>query len=188
MEIADPERLQILFVLQFWYIIAVALVKLSVLCLYGRLFGTTKFPISVKIFLILTVCWLISFLFATLFQILPIWCNWIACPPTSNYPVMYLLCSVTDILLDVSMLCLPAYFIRRLRVSRSKKVGITAIFGLGVLYVTSTRFTYFTSLLKCAISCIVSSIARLAYTVGFMKANIAGDYASNFDSMSLYHL
>lgn len=49
---------------------------------------------------------------------------------------MYVLCSVTDVVLDVSILCLPAYFIRNLQMSRGKKVGITAIFGLGVLYVT----------------------------------------------------
>lgn len=155
--------LKILFAVQFWYIVAVALAKLSLLCLYGRLFGTAQFPISIKILMILTISWLISFFFATLFQIWPIWCNWIACPPTANYPLMYVLCSVTDIALDVSILCLPAYFIRNLQMSRGKKVGITAIFGLGVF-------------------CIVSSIARLVYTVGFMKANIEGDYASNFDT------
>lgn len=85
--------------------------------------------------IILTIGWLISFFFATLFQVWPIWCNWTLCPPTADYPVMYALCSVTDIILDVSILCLPAYFIRNLQVSRSRKVGITAIFGLGVLYV-----------------------------------------------------
>lgn len=73
----EPKRPQILFVLQFWYIIAVALVKLSILCLYGRLFGASRFPISVKLLMILTIGWLISFLFATFFQIWPLWCNWI---------------------------------------------------------------------------------------------------------------
>lgn len=72
--------------------------------------------------------------------------------------------------------------------SRSKKVGITAMFGLGILYVTSTRFTCFQSFLKSALSCTVASIARLAYTVEFLKEDKIGDYASNFDSMSLFHL
>lgn len=62
--------------------------------------------------------------------------------------------------------------------SRGSKVGITAIFGLGVLYVTRTCFSFFSFVLKSALSCIVSSIVRLVYTVGFMKANLEGDYAS----------
>ena len=37
------------------------------------------------------------------------------------------------------------------------------------------------------LSCIVSSIARLAYAVSFVKVNIEGDYAVNFDSMSALH-
>lgn len=113
--------------------------------------------------IILTIGWLISFFFATFFQVWPIWCNWTLCPPTTNYPVMYALCSVTDIILDVSILCLPAYFIRNLQVSRSRKVGITAIFGLGVF-------------------CIVASIARLAFTISFMKADVEHDFEANFDT------
>ena len=158
--------------------------KLSILCLYGRLFGVRRFPISVKIIVTLTIGWLISFLFATFFQVWPIWCNWIICQPTTNYPVMYVLCSVTDIVLDVSILCLPAYFIRNLQMNRSRKVGITAIFGLGVLYVTWTGSACFNSLLTSAVSCVVSSIARLVYTVRFMKANAESDWAANFNSMS----
>ena len=34
-------------------------------------------------------------------------------------------------------------------------------------------------------SCVVSSIARLAYTVDFFKVNLIGDYAVNFDSKSI---
>ena len=48
---------------------------------------------------------------------------------------MYVLCSVTDIILDISILCLPAFFIRNLQISRGKKIGLAAIFGLGILYV-----------------------------------------------------
>lgn len=124
---------QVMFVQQFWYILAVAFVKLSILCFYGRLFSACRFPVVVKIMLLLTSAWLVSFLFATLFQILPIWCNWIVCPPTANYPVMYVCSSVTDIVLDLSILCLPVSFIRNLHMSSAQKIGTSSIFGLGIL-------------------------------------------------------
>ena len=124
---------QVLFVQQFWYILAVAFVKLSILCFYGRLFSARRFPVVIKIMLLLTSAWLVSFLFATLFQILPIWCNWIVCPPTANYPVMYVCSSVTDIVLDLSILFLPASFIRNLHMSSVQKIGTSSIFGLGIL-------------------------------------------------------
>ena len=129
------KEVQIVFILQFWYILAVGMVKLSILCLYGRIFSTGRYPVTVKAFLILTLAWLVSFLFSTFFQVWPIRCNWVDCTPTTNYTVMYLCCSVTDILLDICILCLPSSFIRTLCISRSQKIGLIGIFGLGVLYV-----------------------------------------------------
>lgn len=122
--------------MQFWYIGAVALVKLSVLYFYGRVFSVVRFPISVKILLALSLGWFISFFCATLFQVWPVWCNWTLCHvPTTNYPVMYVCSSVTDIVLDIAILCLPAFFLRHLHMSLNKKLGLVGIFGLGILYV-----------------------------------------------------
>lgn len=74
-----------MFIWQFWYLIAVAAVKLSILCLYGRLFSANRYPIAVRVLLGITIAWLVSFLFATFFQVWPIRCNWVACKPTTNY-------------------------------------------------------------------------------------------------------
>ena len=126
---------QIVFVLQFWYILAVGLVKLSILCLYGRLFSASRYPVTIKTFLILTLAWLVSFIVATFFQVWPLSCNWVACTPTTNYTVMYVCLSVTDIVLDISILCIPAWFIRTLNISKGQKIGLACIFGLGILYV-----------------------------------------------------
>ena len=126
---------QIVFILQFWYVLAVGMVKLSILCLYGRLFSAGRYPVTIKIFVILTLAWLVSFLFATFFQVWPLSCNWVTCIPTTNYTVMYVCCSVTDIVLDMAILCIPTTFIRTLNMSQGQKVGLIGIFGLGVLYV-----------------------------------------------------
>ena len=127
--------------MQFWYILAVALVKLSILCLYGRLFSATRYPRIITIFLFLTSAWLVSFIFATFFQVWPLRCNWVTCIPTTNYTVMYVCCSVTDVLLDIVILCIPSSFIRTLHISRSQKIGLIGIFGLGVLYVPALNLS-----------------------------------------------
>ena len=90
-------------------------------------------PLPIKIMFALVVGWLISFLFATFFQVWPLWCNWIECHPSTNYPVMYVLTSVTDIILDIAILAVPVQFVRKLQMSKSKKAAIIAIFGLGIL-------------------------------------------------------
>ena len=46
---------------------------------------------------------------------------------------MYVCCSVTDVVLDFGILCLPGVYVRRLQMSGRQKVGIIGIFGLGVL-------------------------------------------------------
>ena len=122
-----------LFVEQFWYLIAVAFVKLSVLCFYGRIFALGGFPMVIKFLMGIVIAWLVAFLFATLLQALPLSCNWNPCEPTMDYPVMYVMSSVTDILLDICILCLPVSFIRKLRLRTNQKIGIVLIFGLGIL-------------------------------------------------------
>ena len=158
---------QALFALQFFYIFAVAFVKLSVLYFYGRIFSVGRFPTIVKIMFVVVIAWLVSFFFATLFQIYPIWCNWIVCNPTTNYPVMYVCQSVTDIVLDIIILCLPAYSISQLQMSLNKKIGLSAVFGLGIF-------------------CVVSSIARLVYTAEYLSLDPFHNYGPSTNSMSFY--
>lgn len=50
------------------------------LCFYGRLFSGLgrRYPMGVLIVIALTLAWLVSFLFATFFQVWPIRCNWVS--------------------------------------------------------------------------------------------------------------
>ena len=120
--------------MQFPYVLAVALIKLSVLCFYGRIFQLGRWPFSVQLFIAIVIGWLISFFFATLFQAWPISCNWTPCEPTMNYAVMYVAYSATDIVLDITILALPMSFLQQVRMSRNQKVGVMCIFSLGILY------------------------------------------------------
>lgn len=174
-----------MFVLQFWYILALGLVKLSILCLYGRLFSAGRYPVAIKVFLVLTSAWLVSFVFATFFQVWPLSCNWVNCTPTTNYTVMYVCLSVTDVLLDIAILCIPTSFIRTLHISKGQKISLVGIFGLGVLYVTVLYPPYYSHRLIQNASCIIASIARLSYAVRYVQVNIEGNYQVNFAGMLL---
>ena len=168
-----------MFVVQFWYILAVGLVKLSILCLYGRLFSVGRYPVKIKVFIVLTLAWLLSFVFATFFQVWPLRCNWVDCTPTTNYTVMYVCSSVTDVLLDIAILCIPTSYIRTLNIKKSQKIGLVGIFGLGILYVPVPNLAVsLTSQRKS--SCIIASIARLSYAVKYVQVNIEGNYEVNF--------
>ncbi|KAI9692453.1 MAG: hypothetical protein M1822_006684 [Bathelium mastoideum] len=119
--------LKILFVQQFWYIFAVAFVKFSVLCFYGRIFTQQgRYPIVVSIFLGLVGAWLVAFFFVTLFQ------------TTASL-----------------------VFVRRLHLSKTQKVGLTGIFGIGVF-------------------CVIASTVRLAYTVIFIQSDPTSDFEADF--------
>lgn len=162
------------------------MVKLSILCLYGRIFSARRFTMTINFFLSITLGWIISFLFATFFQVWPIRCNWVTCVPTTNYVVMYLCSSVTDIVLDVAILCIPYSVIRTLNMSQGQKVGLIGIFGLGVLYVSFPAPWSCHRNLTPNISCIIASVARLSYIIKYEQVNIELDYGVNFSGM-LFH-
>lgn len=124
-------------------------------------------------------------MFATFFQVWPLSCNWVTCTPTTNYTVMYMCLSVTDVLLDIAILCIPASFIRTLHISKGQKISLVGIFGLGVLYVTVLNPPYFSHRLTQNASCIIASIARLSYAVKYVQINIEGNYQVNFAGMFL---
>ncbi|CAF9941013.1 hypothetical protein IMSHALPRED_002251 [Imshaugia aleurites] len=92
---------------------------------------------------------------------------------------MYVCSSVTDVLLDIAILCIPTSYIRTLNIKKSQKIGLVGIFGLGILYVPVPNLAVsLTSQRKS--SCIIASIARLSYAVKYVQVNIEGNYEVNF--------
>lgn len=79
------------------------------------------------------MAWLVSTFFATLFYGRPYSCKWKGCLIEIDYTTMYLLVNLTDVLLDIGILCLPAFFIQRLQLNRSQKRGVIFMFGSGIL-------------------------------------------------------
>ena len=46
---------------------------------------------------------------------------------------MYVASSVTDAMIDISILSLPPFFIGKLQLNLGQKLGLVSIFGLGIL-------------------------------------------------------
>lgn len=130
---------QIVFALQFTYLLSVTLIKLSILLFYKRIFVTPKFGVAIKIMCALVVLWFITFFFATMFQSLPISLNFEpdraskALGKSINVYAMYTTTAVLEILLDIVTLILPLFVIWRLQMRPTQKWQVSGVFLLGSL-------------------------------------------------------
>ena len=126
---------KVLFALQFTYIAAVALVKISILLFYRRIFCTPAFRRQVNIVLATVCMWFIAIFFATLFQVKPISVNWTA--EKADYMIneyaMYTASAVIEMLLDIVTLILPWPIIWNLQIDTKRKWHLCGIFLLGGL-------------------------------------------------------
>ena len=83
--------------------------------------------------LVVLGAWIIAFFFVTLFQDKPISRNWGTVGTTVNFPILYIVENLTDIVLDLFILCMPLTVIRTLHISTKKKWMLSGIFWLGAL-------------------------------------------------------
>ena len=117
------------------------LTKLSVLLFYKRVFRGNTFNAAVWTMISIIGVWTVAFFFANLLQCYPIYLNWTdsgaqadSCIMTNE---MYLAQAWTDMLTDMMILSLPIPCIWALQMPARHKVGVSAIFLLGLLTVLS---------------------------------------------------
>ena len=114
------------------------IIKLSVLLLYRRLFIGSLFD-----FYSLTMCgvialWSLSFFFAFAFQCGTDIANWWTSAATieaycDNTGALSVAFAISDVITDLMILITPLPIVWRLQMSVANKVGVTAIFLLGML-------------------------------------------------------
>jgi len=140
----SPERLllwgKIAYMIQFFYIVSVSCVKISVLLFYKRTFHSLSryFIHCVYATLTITVLWTITFSIATLLQEWPIAAFWDKSIPSRwkiDSTQMYIWLAITDILLDVVTLGLPIRMILKLRMSSRNKWALAGVFTIGSIAV-----------------------------------------------------
>jgi hypothetical protein len=132
--------LQIAYMIQFFYIVSVSCVKISVLLFYKRTFHSLSryFIHCVYATLTITVLWTITFSIATLLQEWPIAAFWDKSIPSRwkiDSTQMYIWLAITDILLDVVTLGLPIRMILKLRMSSRNKWALAGVFTIGSIAV-----------------------------------------------------
>lgn len=137
----DVVFLEITFAQQLSSTLTFGLTKLSVLLFYKRVFRGNTFNAAVWTMISIIGVWSVAFFFANLLQCYPISTNWEASggQVTSciNTNMMYLAQAWTDVLTDLMILSLPIPCIWALQMPARHKVGVTAIFLLGLLTVLS---------------------------------------------------
>jgi hypothetical protein len=118
------------------YVINLALIKISILVMYCRIFPLPSFRIAAWILSIATIIWSFMFIFICIFQCTPIARAW---NPTIPGTCLYLRGifignAVPNIVTDAAILMMPLYPVWKLHVRLIQRITLTAIFLLGCLY------------------------------------------------------
>ena len=120
---------------------AIFLAKLSILLMYRRLFdtaGTGKTHQLIHILIWANLAFYFPYLGATVFQCVPRARIW---DPTLkggciNLQAAFIAASAINVVSDFSILLLPLYRISKLKIPTRRKIGVLAIFAVGLLYVS----------------------------------------------------
>lgn len=121
------------------YGIAITTVKFSILWFYWELFATSGGVTHKRIIQVAAVActiWFLVVTFLVIFQCTPIHAYWdkFAQPPycmdTSKLLLGY---EMTNLFLDVFILCIPMPIVWQLNLKASKKISLLGIFSLGAL-------------------------------------------------------
>lgn len=122
------------------YFGAQALVKVSILLLYHRLFGVNKwFRIVLFVAGTLTIMWWIAAFLDSILECVPlqaIWDKSIRDPKCQNVRASALGTGIANMILDIMFLIIPLPMIWKLQVTKRVKISLTGIFLLGALYVS----------------------------------------------------
>lgn len=125
------------YLAEIFYCVEIYFIKMSILCLYVRIFPETSHKYFIVTMVLLTVS-VIILLPMVIWQCVPIHAIWdlhrsnARCLSVSG--VAYASAAV-NIATEVAILVLPLPLLQKLRISKSKKAALYAIFGAGTLYV-----------------------------------------------------
>lgn len=162
------------------YTICIATIKISVLLSYNRIFGRFKwFRYSLITVGILTCGWFIGVFFPVLFQCTPVDKAWDTLKPGHCIALKPFLWgnSISNTVLDYSILFLPMLPVLKLKMSRIQKLLVLASFSLGSLYVSlclDPHISDFSIILLTVYRASISSTMRAVKTNTIDMSNFSG--------------
>ncbi|KAF3767984.1 hypothetical protein M406DRAFT_321812 [Cryphonectria parasitica EP155] len=129
------------WLLQCW---ANSFVRLSILDFIHQVFAIRKFRFAVYVCEAATVAYLVACTIALLATCRPFEYNWELGPEVtkhcSNLSLKFLLSSIFNLALDLSILILPMPMLWTLQMSTRKKIAISFVFGLGIFVCFATAW------------------------------------------------
>lgn len=122
------------------FFLTITAVKLSILDFYRHIFATKKFCIAAHIISVICVLWLLAGILYNIFDCDPIVANYDVRYPTVDhcapFGIYFFFHELLNTMIDVAILAMPFFVIRRLRLTGQQKVQVIGIFLLGGLYVS----------------------------------------------------
>jgi formate-dependent nitrite reductase membrane component NrfD len=117
------------------YVVTVTACKISILCLYRRIFSTPAFLRLTLLFGILIVAWGVAALPVGIFICVPPRRFWKPAVPghCNNFGTAFIILETVEIVLDFAQLVLPVHMIFTLNLTRRNKIVLSLIFLSGGL-------------------------------------------------------
>lgn len=130
------------------YITSATTIKLSFLFLYRRLFVNplrTKAKWFIDVGIVICLLFNLGVLFGVIFLCIPVEKGWDNSLPgrCSNPKILSYLTGVWNIIADFYVLMIPIPLIRKLNMDKDQKRRLTAVFGIGILYVLLRMQKYY---------------------------------------------
>lgn len=123
------------------YGLTITAAKISILLLYRRVFHTPVFKRATLVVGFLCITWLCGNIFTELFLCSPMSAAWdprlIFSDHCRDFQAFLIGITVSNLLLDVIILCTPLPMIWDLNLSTRKKLEVTGVFLMGSLWVPS---------------------------------------------------
>ncbi|CAG8885681.1 unnamed protein product [Penicillium egyptiacum] len=126
---------KLLVVYECIYVIAIAVIKVSILLMYCRIFPTREIRIASMILGGISVAWCIAIILVSIFQCTPIARAWDTRIPGTciNLKASFIGNAVPNIVTDILILSLPVRVVWRLHASLTHRLSVIGIFLLGSL-------------------------------------------------------
>lgn len=128
--------LQLIIPFEALYGITLMLIKFSMLRFYARIFAKNQaFYWSVRAAALIIFLWMVSVVLETFLLCRPLAYNWDTTIDgvCGNRQAVYVGAGVSNMITDFIVLLLPVPFVWKLQMRTASKVGLLAIFGLGIL-------------------------------------------------------
>ena len=140
-----PTILKITFALEWIYPTAVVLPKLSIVCLYLRIFTSKAAQISSYVIMAILLSTWLAFVVAATAQCHPVAYAWDKTIPNGscfNLSAYYRATNIPNTATDLAMLILPMPTVWHLHISKIRRLGLTMIFVSGSMYAVSLPHSY----------------------------------------------